>query len=134
MSIRQFLEKRPALGWGIASILLVIAAVAVGRSVVQNRRPALAEEITIRCVETGKEWKLPRGVVEKQLIMRPYPLSPDEGLPNPDTGKLTGFPVDDWKRMVEGINSDRKAAMEEEGIVVPTPPTPPRAPTPPPAG
>jgi len=112
MSLRATLEKYPMVGWGLAALLLIGAAFLLVRSRGVEQQE-LAETITIRCSETGKEWKMTRGAVEKQLMMRPYPINPDEGLTNPDTGKPTGFPVDHWKEMVHILNEDRKAAMED---------------------
>ena len=112
MSLRATLEKYPMVGWGLAAVLLIGAAFLLVRSRGVEQQE-LAETITIRCAETGKEWKMTRGAVEKQLMMRPYPINPDEGLTNPDTGKPTGFPVDHWKEMVHVLNEDRKVAMED---------------------
>ncbi|HNB58723.1 MAG TPA: hypothetical protein PK308_00320 [Phycisphaerales bacterium] len=112
MSLRATLEKYPMVGWGLAAVLLIGAAFLLVRSRGVEQQE-LAETITIRCSETGKEWKMTRGAVEKQLMMRPYPINPDEGLTNPDTGKPTGFPVDHWKEMVHVLNEDRKVAMED---------------------
>lgn len=114
MSLRDALEKRPMLGWGLAALMLIAAAFLIVRGLAGGEQAQLSQVITIRCRETGKEWKLPRGAVEKQLMMRPFPLNPDEGLPNPETGKLTGFPVDDWNRMVSGINAELKSAIESD--------------------
>jgi hypothetical protein len=67
----------------------------------------MTENVTIRCTETGKEWVMPRGRMEQELFGRPGPLDPSIGLTNPDTGRPTGFPVDDWKETVERINKDK---------------------------
>ena len=79
----------------------------------------LSEMVTIRCRDTGKEWKLARGVMEKQLMMRTYPVNPEEGLVNPDTGKPTGFPVDDWRRTIDRINAVRKPLAEKAAAKTP---------------
>jgi hypothetical protein len=112
MSFRDTLEKNPLIGWGIAAILLVVAAVFVYRTVAgSGEQRELSQMITIRCRETGKEWKVLRGSMEKELMLRPHPLNPDEGLVNPETGKRTGFPVDDWKELLDSMNQERADAM-----------------------
>jgi hypothetical protein len=108
MSMREFLNKSPLLGWGVAAGVAVLAVVMFIRGLGGGETSELTQEVTIRCKETGKEWKMPRGAMEKQLMLRPYPVNADEGLINPDTGKPTGFPVDDWKRTVEQINASRE--------------------------
>lgn len=114
MGLRQALNERPALGWGVAAIVAVLAiAIFMYRNIAGDETRELSSEITLRCSETGKEITLPRGAVEKQLMGRDYPVNPDEGLINPDTGKPTMFPVDDWKSMVMTVNSSRKALAEK---------------------
>ncbi len=109
MGMREFLNKQPMLGWGVAAIIALVAVVMFVWNMRGGETAELTQTVTIRCKETGKEWTMPRGAMEKQLMLRPYPVNPDEGLINPDTGKPTGFPVDDWKLTVERINASRKA-------------------------
>jgi hypothetical protein len=108
MGMREFLNKSPLLGWGVAAGVGVIAVVMFVRSMGGGETSELTQDVTIRCSETGKEWTMPRGAMEKELMLRPYPVNPEEGLINPDTGKPTGFPVDDWKLTVERVNSSRE--------------------------
>jgi hypothetical protein len=112
MGIREFINQRPALGWGVAAAVIVVASVMFLRSLRGGETAELTQEVTIRCRDTGKEWTMPRGAMERALYMRSYPVNPDEGLPNPDTGALTGFPVDDWKSTITRINADRKDRAE----------------------
>jgi hypothetical protein len=128
MGLRQALNERPILGWAVAAAVAVVALAMFIRNLGGGETQELSQEVTLRCSETGKEIKMPRGAVEKQLMMRPYPVNPDEGLPNPDTGKLTMFPVDDWKNMVSGVNASRKP-LAEKGGGAPAPPRPPSAPS-----
>lgn len=114
MGVRQVLESKPLLGWALAALLLIAAAFTVYRSSRGGEQAFLGEMVTVRCRETGKEWKMSRGDIEKRLMLRGHPLNPDEGLPNPDTGKPTGFPVDDWKRMIDGLNSERQGYIDAE--------------------
>lgn len=119
MGLRQALNERPALGWGVAAVVAVIAGVFMFRNLGGGETAELTSMITLRCSETGKEITLPRGAVEKQLMLRPYPVNPDEGFPNPDTGKPTMFPVDDWKSMVTGVNASRKELAEKDAAASP---------------
>ncbi len=112
MGLRDAINQKPMLGWGLAAVLAVATAYFAYRGLTAGETRELTENVTIRCRETGKEWTMTRGAMEKQLYMRPYPLNPDEGLPNPDTGKPTGFPVDDWKKAIEEINAERKSFAE----------------------
>lgn len=112
MGLRNTLNQKPMLGWGLAAALALATAYFAYRGMSGGETSELTEIVTIRCRETGKEWTMPRGAMEKQLYMRDYPVDPNEGLINPDTGKPTGFPVDDWKKAVERINAERKPLAE----------------------
>jgi hypothetical protein len=107
-SLRSFLQSRPMLGWGLAAGLMLFAALMLYlRLSAKSESEQLTEMVTIRCSETGETWEVLRGVMEKELYLRSYPLDPNQGLVNPKTGKPTGFPVDAWKQTVERINSER---------------------------
>src|SRR5262249_40989356 len=114
-AIRNFINRSPWLGWVLAVLLLL-----GGVWMYMRLRPAsaayslerMSENVTIRCTETGKEWTMPRGEMEKQLFGRSGQIDPSIGLPNPDTGKATGFPVDDWKSTVERINKEKQALAD----------------------
>lgn len=112
MALRDALNQKPMLGWGLAALLALATAVLVYRGMSRGETKELTQSVTIRCRETGKEWQMPRGAMEKQLYMRKYPIDPNEGLINPDTGKPTGFPVDDWKTTIERVNAERKQLAE----------------------
>lgn len=106
-NLRSFLQNRPMLGWGLAAVLMLIAAVMVYvRLSSKSESEQLTEMVTIRCAETGDEWQVLRGVMEKELYLRPFPVDPNQGLINPKTGNPTGFPVDAWKQTVERINAE----------------------------
>lgn len=118
MGVREFINKSPILGWTVAAVLAVLAVVLIVRNFRGGETSELTETVTIRCRDTGKEWTMKRGEMEKQLMLRPYPVNPDEGLINPDTGKPTGFPVDAWKQTVDMINAER-APLATEGANAP---------------
>lgn len=111
-SIREFINKSPWLGWALAACLLL-----AGGFMYMRLRPGnapyslqrMTENVTIRCTETGKEWTMPRGRMEKELFGRGGQIDPAVGLINPDTGRATGFPVDDWKETVDRINKEKQA-------------------------
>ena len=115
-SIREFVNKSPWLGWALAIVLLL-----GGGLMYYRLRPGAAayslarmtQDVTIRCTETGKEWTMPRGRMEKELFGRSGQLDPSVGLTNPDTGRSTGFPVDDWKETVERINAEKQALSQK---------------------
>lgn len=59
-----------------------------------------------------------RGKLEQTLYMRSGILDPNEGLPSPTTGELTGFPVKkerEWDQVIERINAQKQALMEKNG-------------------
>jgi hypothetical protein len=124
-SLRQFMQKNPMMGWVLASLLMIFAAVMLYmRLGAKTETQQLAENVTIRDAETGETWKMPRGAMEKELYLRPFPLDPNKGLLNPKTGKPTGFPADAWKDTVDRINAERTPMTARTNI----PSTPPPAP------
>lgn len=102
------------VGWGIACVLMIFAAgMLYMRLTAKNETAQLTELVTLRDAENGDTWQMPRGMMEKELYLRQYPLDPNQGLPNPKTGKFTGFPVDAWKETVTRINGERKEDEEK---------------------
>lgn len=121
-SLRTFLQNRPMLGWGVAALLMLFAAAMLYmRLGAKNETEQLTEMVTIRCSETGDTWQVLRGVMEKELYLRSYPLDPNQGLMNPKTGKPTGFPVDAWKQTVERINAERGSVGAHPAPAAPPP-------------
>ena len=111
---RTFMQQNPMAGWGVAALLTLVAAVMVySRLTDKSETAQLTELVTMRCSETGKTWQMPRGRMEKELYLRAYPVDPNQGLANPDTGKFTGFPVDAWKETVNRINAERRDDEEK---------------------
>ncbi len=111
----------------LSKVLLVVALLLGGfliyRTVMGSADPysvdTLSEDVAIRCEETGKEWSINRGRMERQLRTRYNGedglVDPAEGLANPDTGKPTGFPVNrnrDWDATIERINAEKTSAAE----------------------
>lgn len=109
---REFLNRRPALGWAVAAVMLLVVAFSLYRLRRADDNPytldRTTEMITIRCRETGEEWTMPRGRMEQALWDRPAPLDASQGLPNPTTGRLTGFPKSDWESTIDRISAERQ--------------------------
>jgi hypothetical protein len=125
-SLRRFIENHPKAGWGLAALLLLVAAVFLATRIIhKTETDELTQIITIRDSETGDTWQVPRGVMEKELYLRHYPVDPNQGLINPKTGKPNGFPVDAWKQTVARINGER-SQVEGKLQGNAKPPTPPQ--------
>ncbi len=106
--LRKFMQDNPMAGWAVAAVLMLAAAAALYmRFTASSESQQLTEMVTIRCAESGETWTVARGVMEKELYLRSYPVDPNQGLLNPKTGKFTGFPVDAWKETVERVNAER---------------------------
>ncbi len=78
----------------------------------------LQSDLTIKDSETGEEWEMSRGKLEQELYSRSGDINPEEGLPNPTTGKPMGFPTNrarDWDAVVERINAEKAHLREKRG-------------------
>src|SRR5262245_5375252 len=125
MAIRALLRERPMLGWVVAGVFLLAAAVLAYRSFrgVGGDPYALArttQDIVIKDRETGEEWTMKRGRVEQILWDRGDKLDPNVGIPNPKTGKPTGFPKSDWEATIERIRKEREDAVQAYGGRIPS--------------
>jgi hypothetical protein len=118
--LRQFINEKPWLGWAMAAALLVVSLVLYYRlsgGSDPHSIARLSQMVTIRCAETGDEWQMNRGMLEKALLERPLPIDPNVGLQNPNTGKFTGFPVDSvWKSTIDRLNKERAEAAEQRKL------------------
>ena len=128
--LREFINKNPWLGWVLAIAFLVLSFILYTRLSGANDPYSverLSEQVTLRDIETGEEWTMNRGKMEMILRERPDYVNPMQGLPNPKTGKLTGFPVDrEWEETVARLNRERKEIIERRGQAPPPPQTPPQ--------
>lgn len=125
-SLREALNAKPWLGWGVAAVLAVIAGVVFVRSLRSGDTYSvdrMTEEVTIKCAETGETWTMPRGRMEKELRLRSGLLDASQGLTNPNTGRPTGFPFDagSWDETIRRINAEKQALIRSRG----GPPAPP---------
>lgn len=115
--IRDFINKNPWLGWALAVVLLVAVGAVyfrMGKSGGDYSLARMTEDVKIRCSETGKEWTMPRGRMEAELLGRSGQIDPSIGIVNPDTGRATGFPVTEWESTVDRLNK-AKAEMAARG-------------------
>jgi len=112
-TIRKFINSKPWLGWGIAVLFLGVCLFLVYR-MNTSRDPysleRMSEVVTIKCFETGEEWTMNRGMMEKSLRNRGSNLNPGDGIPNPKTGRLTGFPINktEWESTIARINKEKE--------------------------
>jgi len=106
--IRTLLKKSPWLGWTVASVFLVVAAlvwIRGGRSSNPFSYDRLSETVTLKCIETGEKFEMPRGRYEKELWERPLPLDTNQGITNPNTGRPTLFPANEWDETIERMTA-----------------------------
>jgi len=119
MSVREFLKSKPWMGWALAAALLLVCALVWYRSLNAGSNEysvdRMTQNVTIRDRVTGEEWTLPRGRMEQLLWDRPLPIDPSEGLPNPKTGTLTGFPRSEWEATVDRIVKEREVTASTSG-------------------
>lgn len=115
---KNFFGERTALRIALSLCLIVFAVLAI-RRLTRPENPysfeRLTQEVTLVCRETGEEFKMPRGRMEQMLWDRPAPIDPSVGLINPNTGRPTLFPKNEWEDMIERINTDRQAVAGSSG-------------------
>src|SRR5688572_8394137 len=115
--VRDFLNSKPWLGWVIAGCFIVLSLVLFfrlsGRGATYSVE-RMSETVTLKCVETGDEWEMTRGLMERQLRSRGSSLDPSQGIINPKTGKPTGFPFSksEWEETVARLNKEKKEVQE----------------------
>lgn len=118
--VRRFMNSKPWLGWVFAALMLVVSLLLYNRLSGRGETYSvdrMSEVLTIKCAETGEEWTMSRGMMEKELRNRGASLDPSEGLTNPKTGKRTGFPFSksSWEETVERINREKKEVTDNGG-------------------
>jgi hypothetical protein len=104
------------------AVLTIAAAGVLIYNTAGRRDPTSIEfqagEVLIRCRETGAEWTMVRGDLERHLLMRPGIVDAEVGLPSPENeGKPTGFPVSDrdWRQTVDRINREKELVLDVRG-------------------
>ena len=112
-SIREAINERPWLGWAVAGVCLLGAALLLATRLFGDGPPDSIERrtqtVTIRCTETGEDWQLNRGEFERLLLTMPGQIDPTKGIPRPSDGKLTGVLIDksEWDETVKRINEQK---------------------------
>lgn len=119
MSIREKLNKHPAIGRTIAAVAVVAAvylAFRSGRSTAPDSLERRSETVTIRDTETGDEWTMNRGQFERLLLLQDGLIDENGGIPSQfSDGRPTGVLVNkaEWQETVQRINDlkrERNAA------------------------
>jgi len=107
----------------VASLLITAVALLVIRSNRIGKPEQLADEVVIKDSVSGEEWRMARGRLlnSARAMSAEGTLKPDVGLPNPKTGKRTGFPLDrrEWEAIVQQMNAEREADNRARGIANP---------------
>jgi hypothetical protein len=116
-ALREFLAKRPFIGWIVAGVCVLVAAFVIYRNSSSNSPYSvdrLGEMVTIKFSDTGEEITMPRGRFEQMLWDRPAPIDPTQGIVNPKTNQPTGFLYNknEWEETVSRINGERAAPRE----------------------
>ncbi len=116
------LLKKSTISLGVAIIFFVLAGYLILRNLgigsgdselASGSTRALATPVQIKDKETGETWTLYQAQIEAIVRVRPSPIDVNEGLPNPKTGKLTGFPTRGWEATIKKIESFRTPATEQ---------------------
>lgn len=125
--IREFINKRPWLGWVVALLMVGVSAfvymrrTSAGDAYSPDR---MREVVTIRFADTNDEITMTRGKLDQELRRRGDKLDPNEGVVNPKTGKPTGFPFDksEWEKTIARINEEKAEIRSTSGkSVAPAP-------------
>lgn len=114
-SVRNLLQK-PAVGWSVAGVAILVALWFFWQGVFGKGTYDLArmtEKVTIRFADTGDELVLTRGEFEEQLRRLGQDLKADQGIVNPKTGKPTGIMIasKEWQETVNRLNQERAEMM-----------------------
>ncbi len=109
--MRELLSQKPWIGIVVAIALLGGSIAILTRSGTDDpySTERLTQDVTIVFSDTGEEIQMPRGRFEVVLWERQGQINPAEGIPNPKTGKLTGFPKKkaEWDEVVARINAEK---------------------------
>jgi hypothetical protein len=127
--VREFLNKKPWIGWVLAIVFLGVSTYFFYRSRSSGVDPyspsRMTEMVTIRFTDTEDEITIPRGRLDKELRQQADHLDPSKGYINPKTGKPTGFLFNkpEWDEMIARINKEREEAKAHPGSAFSSAPT-----------
>ncbi len=102
---------------GAAAVLLVVAAYLIVPQLTgggSSSTSRVISDVKIIDKETGETWTEKLGRIQAALLKRPSPLDRSQGLPNPKTGKLTGFPESGWEELLKAIDEQRAGRASGE--------------------
>ncbi len=126
-TIREWLRRKPWLGWVVAGLLLAASVYFYMRGGANDpySQKRLTSMVTIKYTDTGDEVEIPWGRIEKELRLREGKADSSQGLINPKTGAATGFPFNkrDWQETCDRINreADEIAARGRTGAAAAAP-------------
>jgi hypothetical protein len=115
--LREFLSNGAA-GWIVAAIAVLLGLWVFIRSLTAKDTydlSRLSERVTIRYSDTGDEETMTRGEFEEKIRQLGRIIKPDEGLPNPKTGKPTGVLVAtrEWTETIQRLNAELEWAKSQ---------------------
>src|SRR5262245_232385 len=128
--VREFLNKKPWIGWALAVVFLCVSGFFFYRSRTAGADPynpgRMTEMVTIRFTDTEDEITLPRGRLDKELRQAQGPLDPSKGYIHPKTGKPTGFLFSktEWDEMIARINKEKEEAKQHRSSAFSSAPAP----------
>jgi hypothetical protein len=126
-------DSKPGSVWKWIALAVVVTAAAYlfarpHLTPDPNDPALLMQDVSIKCAETGFEWKLNRGRMESYLYQMANrgQLDVSTGLENPKTGKRTGFPLDkaDWEKTVARVLKETAEAKSQRPAIPEKPQTP----------
>ena len=110
--LREMLDRSPRVGWLLALLFLVAGVLLFVRlrtSPGTYSYERMSQDVRVRCSETGEEWTVMRGSMEKELLARRGKIDSSQGLTNPKTGRPTGFPINEWQETIDRLNREKEA-------------------------
>lgn len=113
-TLRHLLGQSKPATYGLIAILVVGVLFFIFRGGSSGDPYSLSNMtrvVSVKFADTGEKVEMRWGEIETEIIRRPGMPSETEGLVNPKTGKLTGFPTDReaWIQMIERLRKTKAA-------------------------
>ncbi len=124
--LREEVNRRPALGWAIAGVLMLIMGGLLYFRLGSGGDPyapeRMTEEVTIKFTDTDDEITMPRGRMEQELRYRVGQLDAAHGIINPKTNQPTGFLFNknEWDETVKRLNAEKEQAAQRSRTGTPS--------------